>query len=237
MTFCKICGITNVEDACVAVDAGADLVGLILTPKSPRYVTTSTAASIVRAVRTTYGRRTPRFVGVLVDEPEAQIPALMDAIGLDLAQLHGSEPPEWVRRLAPRAFKAIRPSTLEQARAGLDTYRGTVPDDPRLPQLLVDAYHPEKLGGTGHTADPGLARWLAERVRLLLAGGLTAESVAGAVEQIRPWGVDVSSGVELRPGVKDPTKVRAFVQAVRDADAALAEPRTADHESATRDEQ
>ncbi len=218
MTYCKICGITTVDDAFIAADAGADMLGFIFYNKSPRYVTPEKAALIAGAVRGAYDADAPRFVGVFVDEPAARIQALLDVVGLDLAQLHGSEPPALIRQLCPRAFKAIRPRTREQAQVALDTYRDTVPDDARLPQLLVDAYHPQQLGGTGHTADPGLARWLAGRVRLLLAGGLTPDHVAAAVEQIRPWGVDVSSGVELSPGTKDPARVRAFIQAVRAAD-------------------
>jgi phosphoribosylanthranilate isomerase len=218
MTTVKICGITNVGDACVAVEAGADLLGLIFYPKSPRYVAPERAAFITGAVRGIYGPRRPRFVGVFVDEPVERIRLLLDTLGLDLAQLHGHEPAGVIRQLCPRAFKAIRPHTGAQAQAALDTYRDTVPDDPRLPELLVDAYHPQKLGGTGHKADPELARWFARRTRLLLAGGLTPDNVRAAVKQIRPWGVDVSSGVELRPGVKDPARIRAFLQAVRAAD-------------------
>jgi len=220
MTTIKVCGITNIDDACTATEAGADLLGLIFYPKSPRYVTLETAAFITGAMRGVYGEQAPRFVGVFVDEPVDRVGALLDAAGLDLAQLHGRETPAQIRQLAPRAFKAIRPRTQEQALAALETYRDTVPEDARLPGLLVDAYHPVKLGGTGHTTDPGLAHWLARRVRLLLAGGLTPDNVRAAVEQIRPWGVDVSSGVELRPGTKDPARIRAFIQAVRGAEAA-----------------
>jgi phosphoribosylanthranilate isomerase len=222
MTTIKMCGITNIDDGCTAIEAGADLLGLIFYPSSPRYVTVETAAFIAGAIRGLYGEHAPRLVGVFVDEPQERLQAVLDAVGLDLAQLHGSEPPELIRGLAPRAFKAVRPHTQAEAQAALDTYRDTVPDDPRLPGLLVDAYHPEKLGGTGRVADPRLAEWLARRVRLLLAGGLTPDNVGAAVEQIRPWGVDVSSGVELRPGTKDPARVRAFIQAVRAADAASA---------------
>jgi phosphoribosylanthranilate isomerase len=224
MTTIKICGITNIDDACIAVEAGADMLGLIFTPKSPRYVTTETAAFIVGAIRGAYGDRTPRFVGVFVDEPIDRVRGCLDAVGLDLAQLHGREPPAMVRHLAPRAFKAIRPSTRREAQAALERYRDTMPHDARVPELLVDAYHPIKLGGTGHTADPALAGWLARRVRLLLAGGLTPDNVRAAVEQIRPWGVDVSSGVEQRPGTKDPARVKAFIQSVRAADAAPSPP-------------
>jgi len=231
MTYVKICGITTVEDACTAAEAGADLLGFILYHKSPRYVPSEAAVLIAGVVRGAYGAQSPRLVGVFVNEPAARIRALLDAIGLDLAQLHGDEPPATIRQLAPQAFKAVRPRTQEQAQSALADYRDTVPDDVRLPQLLVDAYHPQQLGGTGHSADPGLACWLARRTRLLLAGGLTPENVGSAVEQIRPWGVDVSSGVELRPGIKDPARIRAFIQAVR---AAQASSPQRSRESATR---
>jgi phosphoribosylanthranilate isomerase len=223
VTTIKICGITTVDDACTAAKAGADMLGFIFYDKSPRYVTPERAATIAGAVRDGYAARTPHFVGVFVDEPAARVAAILDAAGLDLAQCHGSEPPAYIRQLSPRAFKAIRPRTREEAQTALDLYRDTTPDDARLPQLLVDAYHPQQLGGTGHTADSGLARWLAGRVRMLLAGGLMPDNVGAAIEQIRPWGVDVSSGVELRPGQKDPARIRAFIQAVRSA-----EPRVTD---------
>lgn len=226
MTICKICGITTLDDACAAAEAGAELLGLIFYPQSPRYVQPETAAYITNAVRDAYGPHAPRFVGVFVDEPPARIQDLLDTIGLDLAQLHGSEPPTAVRQLAPRAFKAVRPYTRAQAQRALDAYRDTVPDEAHLPQLLVDAYHPQQLGGTGQRADPGLARWMAGRVRLLLAGGLTPDIVAAAVEQIQPWGVDVSSGVERHLGLKDHARIRAFVQAVRSADSDLGTPLT-----------
>jgi phosphoribosylanthranilate isomerase len=218
MTAIKICGITNVDDAFAAAQAGVDLLGFIFYPKSPRYVPPETAAFIAGAVRGSLGVHRPRFVGVFVDEPVTRVRRLLDAVGLDLAQLHGNEPPTEVRELSPRAFKAIRPQTQTEAQAALDAYRGSVPDDARQPQLLVDAYHPQQLGGTGHKASVSVARWLQGHVRLLLAGGLTPDNVHTAVEQIRPWGVDVSSGVERRPGAKDPARIRAFVQAVRSVD-------------------
>jgi phosphoribosylanthranilate isomerase len=231
MTYVKICGITTVDDACTAAEAGADLLGFIFYPKSPRCVAPEMAALIAGVVRGAYGERSPRFVGVFVNEQAARVRALLDAIGLDLAQLHGDEPPATIRQLAPHAFKAIRPRTQEQARAALDAYRGTIPDDARLPQLLVDAYHPQQRGGTGRAADPGLACWLARRARLLLAGGLTPDNVGRAVLEIRPWGVDVSTGVERRPGTKDSARIRAFIQAVR----AVENPSSArSHEPTTR---
>jgi len=224
MTIIKICGITNVDDAFAAAEAGADLLGFIFYPKSPRCVPPETAAFIAGAVRGSLGIRRPRFVGVFVDEPVARVRRLLDVVGLDLAQLHGSEPPAAIRQLAPRAFKALRPRTHQEAQAALDAYRESMPDDPNLPQLLVDAYHPRQFGGTGHRASADAAYRLSGRVRLLLAGGLTPDNVAAAVEQIRPWGVDVSSGVERRPGTKDPARIRALVQAVRDRETALVAP-------------
>jgi phosphoribosylanthranilate isomerase len=218
MTIVKVCGITAVDDACVAAEAGADMLGFIFYDQSPRYIAREAAALIVGAVRGIYGARSPRFVGVFVDEAQACVEATLEAVGLDLAQLHGSEPPAMIAGLAPRAFKAIRPRRRAQAQAALDAYRATAPDGAHVPQLLVDAYHPQQKGGTGRQADAGLAGWLAGRVRLLLAGGLTPDNVGAAVRSIRPWGVDVSSGVERRPGAKDPARVRAFVQAVRSAD-------------------
>jgi phosphoribosylanthranilate isomerase len=213
----KICGITNADDAFIAAEAGADLLGFIFYPKSPRYIPPKTAASITGAVRGSLGIHRPQFVGVFVNEPVARVRRLLDSVGLDLAQLHGREPSAAIQELAPRAYKAIRPQTQSQAQAELDAYRDSMPDDPKLPQLLVDAYHPRQMGGTGQQANAELARRLSRRVRLLLAGGLTPDNVAAAIREIRPWGVDVSSGIERSPGVKDPARVRAFIQAVRAA--------------------
>jgi phosphoribosylanthranilate isomerase len=219
LTVIKICGITNVDDATCAAEAGADLLGFIFYHKSPRCVTVQEAASIASAVRGAFGAQAPRLVGVFVDEPSERVRGVLDAAALDLAQLHGDESPDEVQALSPRAFKAVRPRDLDQARVARATYEGTFPDDVRVPQLLVDAYHPQRHGGTGLQADVNLARWLAQRVRLLLAGGLTPESVGPIVEQVRPWGVDVSSGVEWVRRFKDHARVRAFIDAVRAADA------------------
>jgi phosphoribosylanthranilate isomerase len=214
LTYIKICGITNVDDACFAAKAGADLLGFILTPKSPRYVTVPEAAAIAAAVRGTFGACAPRIVGVFVDEPIECVQGILNVAQLDLAQLHGDESPDDVRRLSPRAFKAVRPQDSDQARAAHIAYGDTVPQDDTLPQLLVDAYHPHRHGGTGLQADLDLACWLARRVRLLLAGGLTPENVGEIVKRVQPWGVDVSSGVERSKRIKDNVRVRAFIDAV-----------------------
>ncbi len=154
-----------------------------------------------------------------MDEPVEHVMAVLDNAGLDLAQLHGNEPPAEVRTLHPRAFKAIRPQARAEATAAVDAYCDVAPADTALPQLLMDAYHPHQPGGTGIPADLALACSLAPRLRLMLAGGLTPETVGPAIERVRPWGVDVSSGVEQTQGVKDHARVRAFVKAVRAANA------------------
>ena len=214
----KICGITNIEDALVATAAGADLLGFIFYPKSPRLVTVEQTRAITDAVRaaTAYP---PVFVGVFVDEDVAEVERILDAGGLDLAQLHGSEPPVEISRLAPRAFKALRPQSRGDAESMVAAFGAVLPPtDPataRRPSFLVDAYHPWRFGGTGKTTDWHAARTLAERFPILLAGGLTAENVQAAVEVVQPWGVDVSSGVERAPGQKDPALVRDFIAAAK----------------------
>jgi phosphoribosylanthranilate isomerase len=217
LTYIKICGITNVEDAYCAAEAGADLIGFILTPKSARYVTVQEAAHMAGAVRDAFGADAPRIVGVFVDEPVERVREILQAARLDLAQLHGDEPPDHVRALSPFAYKAIRPQDLGQAQIARLVYQDTVPGDDAIPELLVDAYHPRQHGGTGLRADVDTARYLARHVRLILAGGLTPETVAQAIEQVRPWGVDVSSGVERTKRIKDHARVRTFVDTVRNA--------------------
>lgn len=228
MIYVKICGITNLEDAHCAAEAGADFLGFIFYPPSPRYVRPEQAGDIVQAIHAEFGDASPRRIGVFVDESVNAVRATIDAAGLDLVQLHGAETPADVAALAPYAFKALRPQTLAEAQETMENYLAATPFSPpstvarrfapRLPStpdLLVDAYHPQQKGGTGLAADVTIARWLAERCRLLLAGGLTPENVADAIAQVRPWGVDVSSGVEATKGKKDHGKVKAFVKAVK----------------------
>lgn len=221
MTYVKICGIKNVDDGRCAAEAGADLLGFVFYPKSPRYVEPAAAGEITTALREEFGEKAPRMVGVFVDEPPKRVRAILDEAGLDLAQLHGSEPPAELRMLHPRAFKAFRPQSRGDAEGFTASYYDVVPEDEDLPQFLIDAYHPWKFGGTGEMTDLAVAKLIAERFRLLLAGGLTPESVRPAIERVRPWGVDVSSGVEREKGVKDHDKIRAFIAAAREADAAM----------------
>ena len=214
MTRVKICGITNTEDALCAAEAGADFLGFILYPGSPRYVSVDVVASITQVLRAAFGVNAPRCVGVFVD---VSVDAVREAIarsGLDLAQLHGNESPDVITALRACVFKAIRPRTLDEAAAAYRSYGSAVPQLPDHPQLLVDAYHPHYAGGTGEHADVTVARWLAQQCPILLAGGLTPDNVADAIASVRPWGVDVSSGVEATKGRKDHGRIRAFVQAV-----------------------
>jgi indole-3-glycerol phosphate synthase/phosphoribosylanthranilate isomerase len=202
----KICGITTVEDGRLAVAAGADAVGFVFWPKSPRAVLPATARLIAAAL--------PPFVlrvGVFVDASPEEMRRVADEVGLDVVQLHGDEPPEAVALAPRRAIKAVRvgPGFLPE-----DALRYTG----RAGALLVDtrADGLETPGGTGRTFDWSLVRPVrAATPFLVLAGGLTPDNVGEAIAAVRPDAVDVSSGVESSPGRKDPAKVRAFVDAVR----------------------
>ena len=208
MTIVKICGLTNLDDALCAVDAGAEMLGFIFYAKSPRYVTPAIVHDIVRQAK---ARATHIVtVGVFVNEAPKVIRAKLDASGLDLAQLSGDEPPDVLAQLVGRAYKAVRSAGNAQ------TFLELVPGSPAhagMPSLLLDADHPTLYGGSGVRAAESLAVQLARQCRLLLAGGLNPENVAAVIQQVRPWGVDVSSGVEAAPGRKDHAKVRAFLQA------------------------
>ncbi len=211
----KICGITNLNDALAAAGAGADMLGFIFYPPSPRAIDPVDAGAIAQAVRRTMSSRCPGFVGVFVDTPPDEVWQMIEAADLDLVQLHGSESPEIVAQFGLRALKAIRPRTLGEAEEALATYAPTFIQSLEHPNLLADAYHPVRAGGTGLRADVEIARVLARQCRLMLAGGLTPDNVQSAIEAVNPWGVDVSSGVERRPGTKDHRRVRAFIETVR----------------------
>jgi len=214
MTKIKICGIKTVDDALAAIDLGADLIGFNFYPKSPRYVEVGVCRGIMSKVRT-IGRVT--CVGVFVNASADVIHATMDTCGLGLAQLHGDETVEFMESLQEKSFKAIRLSTDSE------TDSRTIMDFAEfrkgaVPALLVDAAVKGLYGGSGVTADWDGAAELAKKYPLLLAGGLTPENVTEAVRRVKPWGVDVASGVESAPGKKDSSKMKAFVQAVHDAE-------------------
>ena len=204
----KICGIKTLADARAAVAAGADMLGFNFYPASPRYLDPAACAALIAALRDEL-IRVPILVGVFVNMPPADVSALLDSCGLDLAQLHGDEPPEVLAALGIRAFKAIRPRAAGEADAQLQAYCRRWP---AAPDILLDASAPGLYGGSGKTADWSVAASLARRARLLLAGGLHPGNVAEAIAAVRPWGVDVASGVESAPAVKDPAKMAEFVR-------------------------
>ncbi|MRG91536.1 phosphoribosylanthranilate isomerase [Polyangium spumosum] len=199
----KICGLTRASDVEVAVAAGADMIGLNFVPGSSRRIDVALARTLVRAAR---GR--VEVVGVVADLDSLEVQALLTDVGLDRVQLHGDERPEVLGALGPRAFKALRVGSAEDVALAAQ-YGGDL--------LLVDARVPGKQGGTGVRVDPSLVVELARVRRLLLAGGLDPDNVAEAVRGVRPWGVDVASGVESAPGIKDERKVRVFVDEARRA--------------------
>ncbi len=201
----KICGLTTVDDALTAVNAGADAIGMIFYPKSPRYVPPERAREIVNAL--------PPFitaVGVFVDSSERQIRQLMNDLGLDAAQLHGDEAPDLLEALGRRAYKALQVRTKGDLDR-LDIYTGPI---------LLDAWSDQLKGGTGTRVSPSLAKAARSRLarqkrHLILAGGLTPENVIDAVETVDPWAIDVNSGVERSPGRKDPNKIAELFRILR----------------------
>ena len=202
----KICGLTNLADAQVALEAGADFLGFILYAKSPRYIAPAQLPDLLAELKLPSHVQS---VGVFVNTPLAEIKTILDDTGLNLAQLHGDEPVEYLAELNGRAFKAVRP--VDAAAAQQATIFTGYPNE-RAPQLMLDAYHPTAYGGTGHQTDWVMAATVAQTTpRLLLAGGLTAANVQRAIAEVAPWGVDVASGVEASPGRKDHEQVRTFI--------------------------
>lgn len=199
----KICGVTRIEDAEAAVEAGADWIGLNFWPRSKRHVDAETATRIAAAIPGDVKK-----VGVFVNAPSTQVEQLAARVGLDLLQFHGDEDADYLAPFATRAIRALR----VQGPADLRALDGLAVDT-----VLLDAPS-ANYGGSGTTFDWSLARQARTfGKKLLLAGGLTPENVAQAVREVRPFGVDVASGVESAPGIKDHAKIRAFVRAAKEA--------------------
>lgn len=203
----------------MAARAGADLLGLNFYPPSPRCITIAQAREIGEQLREELSDSRPLLVGVFVNEEPAHVADICAGAGLDSAQLSGDETPDTLlatRNRGAHAFKSLRPRSVVEARASAQRFIAPEPDDGRLPSLLLDAWHPDLYGGSGELAGSDVAHILAGEVpRLMLAGGLNPENVAERVRALRPWGVDVASGVESAPGVKDADKVRAFIAAAK----------------------
>jgi len=196
----KICGITRPQDAERAIALGATAIGFIFWPSSPRRIGLEAARSIGRVVPASVLK-----VGVFVDAPAQELARTVDEAGLDAVQLHGSESPALVRGLEARVIKAVALGSPD-ADAQIAQWTGTT--------LLLDAHDPVRHGGTGRVVDWDRAAGLASRHEVILAGGLNPENVAEAVRRVRPAGIDVSSGVEQTPGVKDLVKLAALFDAL-----------------------
>lgn len=204
-TRVKICGLTRQDDLDAAVGAGADAIGLVFHPASPRAVTLDQAARLCA--------RLPPFVaavGLFVDATEPEIRGILDRVPLDLLQFHGEEPPGLCAGFGRRWIKAIRMRPGLDLAAQARTYRGAA-------GLLLDAFDPVLAGGTGRTFDWGRVPDDMD-LPIVLAGGLRPDNVAEAIRRVRPFAVDVSGGVESAKGVKDAAKILAFMQGVRDGD-------------------
>ena len=202
MVRVKICGITNLEDALLAADLGAQALGFIFYSKSPRSIKPEAARDIISSL--------PPLVlsiGVFVDEEAGVVREVAATVGLDWVQLHGQESSEYCRALKRRVIKGFRVQD-ESSLAVLPDYRDAVQ------ALLLDTYRPGTPGGTGETFDWELARRAQDYGPIILAGGLTAANISQAITVAQPAAVDVASGVEAGPGVKDPEKLRAFFAAV-----------------------
>jgi len=205
----KICGLTRVEDVVIAVESGADLLGLIFHRPSPRYVATETAAALVKTLK---DRTSPaQWIGVFVDESPEDILQIVNEVGLSGVQLHGDEKPGDIERLRRDRLFVIKGHRISgrDDLAKLDAFD--------VDAHLFDSHVPGSPGGTGKTFDWSLAASISGEHRILLAGGLTADNVSEAICTVNPWGVDVSSGVESAPGVKDHDKIRRFVAEARAA--------------------
>ncbi|AJE04911.1 phosphoribosylanthranilate isomerase [Geobacter pickeringii] len=198
MVRVKICGITSLADALIAVEAGADALGFVFHDQSPRHVAPDQAAGIIAAL--------PPFVqtvGLFVNRALDFVNETAARCRIDLVQLHGDEPPEYCDAVARRVIKAFR----VRDGASIEPIRHY-----RVTAHLLDAWSPAVYGGTGHTFNWEIARRVKSFGPLVLAGGLTPENVAEAVATVEPYAVDVSSGVESAPGQKDPAKVREFIR-------------------------
>ena len=207
-TRIKICGITRCEDAMTAASAGADAIGFVFHQPSPRYVDPDVAASISRAM--------PPFVaivGLFVDVAATRVRDIIERVRLSTLQFQGDETPEFCAQFSRPYMKAIR------VRPGVDLlqYDALFLE---ASALLLDAYRPGTPGGTGETFDWELVPHDL-RSRIVLSGGLTAANVGVGIRRLTPWAVDVSSGVEASPGIKDPDRIEQFVAAVRRADGLL----------------
>ena len=197
----KICGIRNLEDAIAAAEAGADALGFVFYPESPRFIDPGNVRHIISKLPVFI-----TYIGVFVDEKEDVIRRILRESGIQLLQFHGSESPMLCTRFREKVIKSIRirdAGSIESMKMyPLDTF-------------LLDTYHAEVKGGTGKAFDWGIAEKAKEHGKIILSGGLTPSNVEEAIRRVKPYGVDVSSGVEKSPGKKDHMKIKKFIKEVK----------------------
>ncbi len=201
MTKAKICGLTNYGDARLAVELGADFLGFIFA-KSPRQLISKKAVGIIDRLPSDVKK-----VGVFANQDIDEVKRISREVDLDYLQLHGNESPEYCKKIELPVIKAFRvkdESSLEKVKKYKD-----------VDKYLFDTYHPDKLGGVGETFNWELARKDKSCGQIIIAGGLDETNVQEAIKIIKPYGVDVSSGIEVKPGVKDQKKLKEFVKAVK----------------------
>ena len=201
----KICGITRPEDALHALDSGADFFGMVFYSKSPRAVTASLAAEIMDRLRRE-GYESPPAIGVFVNEDATTVARLAEELGLWAVQIHGDETPEYCASLPGRVIRGfrVRDESVLRDMASWPVWA-----------CLCDAWDPRAYGGTGKMVDLEILAPYVSRHRIILAGGLEPGNISATLRRITPFAVDVSSGVESSPGIKDPVKVREFVRGVK----------------------
>ena len=215
MTKVKVCGISEVGHALAAVEAGADFIGLVFAP-SKRQVTPERAKEIALAVKSLSPR--PLVVGVFVNSAAAEVNRTADYCGLDWVQLSGDEPWGFCREIERPVIKVVRVSRNNRPEQVLrDLEYGSKVLGKKKHMFHLESNASDKYGGSGMKFDWKLAKPIAEKFPVIVAGGLTPDNVAEAIKVISPWGVDVSTGVETK-GVKDMTKIMKFIEAVRRAD-------------------
>ena len=198
----KICGITNREDALVAAALGANALGFIFHPASPRYVSPIEAKEIIKLLPPTITR-----VGVFVNSGEAEVKKTADICGLDVIQLHGDESPEYCRRFPPESIVKAVFLNSDNDLACLESYH--------VRAFLADSRHDGRYGGTGRKADWELAARTAEKYPLIIAGGLNETNIAAALTTVKPVAVDINSGIEKAPGIKDHERMKRIIGIVK----------------------
>jgi phosphoribosylanthranilate isomerase len=218
--FVKICGITRTQDAELASALGATAVGFVFWPGSPRYITPDAARCIAAQVPAQV-----KTVGVFVDEPLEHVVRIAQEVGLGAVQLHGHETPEYCQELMVRLSEVAHSIPASSGATDLTVIKAVGMSDNGVVRiadlepnalLLIDAHDPTRYGGTGRTVNWEVAREIAGMRPAILSGGLNAANVGLAIRSVRPYGIDVSSGVESAPGVKDPSRLRSLFEALHD---------------------